>query len=258
MDKVIKHNADTIKYKTPKQYGDFREIEHVHLTTNDVYSIDSVINLFKDIIPTVIREEYDEDDSRGFYFKKISIIYSKYGLDLSENIHTFMRNSSTLVINSDWESQFNEWVNSHMDDLRGFLPTDSNVIQSHNKLKNYIRIVDQQFPPIPMYDRTMESKLQVDHPAQGSDGQLSSLRPPKVVYDITYVSTSEIRGMVLDTDKILQYCFKDAPFTPKEASSRLKFFYTNLDVTVYIFFEISGRTFSLTTNGKLIDNGQTV
>ena len=64
--------------------------------------------------------------------------------------------------------------------------------------------------------------------------------------------------MVLDTDKILQYCFKDAPFTPKEASSRLKFFYTNLDVTVYIFFEISGRTFSLTTNGKLIDNGQTV
>lgn len=256
MDKIIKHNADTIKYSSPKQYGDFREIEHVHLTTNDVYSIDGIIKLFKDIIPTVIREEYDEDDSRHFYIKTVGIEYTKYGLDLSENINTFMRNSSTLVINSD--SQFNEWVNDHLGDLKSYLPSDSSVIQSFNKLENYNRIVDQQFPPIPMYDRKIESKLEPNAPSQDMNGQLVSLKPPKVVYDITYVCNQEPEKLTLDPLRVLQLIFKDAPFTPKEMSSRMKFFFSNFDIEIHTFFEIGGRSFSLTTSGSIIDNGQIV
>ncbi len=258
MDKIIKHNADTIKYLSPKQYGDFKTIEHAHLTTNDVYSVDGVIKLFKDIISTVLREEYDEDDSRHFYIKRVGIEYTKYGLDLSENIGIFMSNSSTLVVHSDKESseeQVNEWVDSHLKSLKAYLPSDSNVIQSFNKLDNYLRIVDEQFPPIPNFEKKIEPKLEPTEPAQGVDWEVYSVHPPKVVYDITYVCTGVECPSSDLKDHLLNFIFGDVPFNHKQLGNRMKFFYSNFEVQARVFFEVGGQSITLSTSGRLIRNG---
>ena len=254
MEKVIKNNGEIISYTSTSVGSDEVVRLTISITTDNDYSVDGVSNLIKTSIPQMINDTAGEN-IRLYHIKDINIIFSKYNnLNLNDPLNEFLKSTSTIVLlKNEWEEQWDSWCTDFLERIPTLVPKENNVIQSSNKLTNYLRVVESKFPPIPMYDRTIKSKLELDIEEVGTTTDL-----PKVVYDITYVSTSEEKTMTLDTDEILQYVFKDAPFTPKEMSNRLKFFYTNLDITVHVFFEINGRSFSFTLSGNLIDNGQTV
>lgn len=227
MEKIIKHNGNTYKYDRPKQYGDFIEIKMITVTTDIDYSVENVFSIIKETVPTVIGDL--AEDTRSYYIKGMNILFTKYyNLNLTEPLGQFFTHTSTVVLdNEDWKPQWEEWYDRYVFGLTLVIPNKDHVIQSSNKLENYLRIVNTQFPPIDDYSQTVTPTLNTEL----NGGSFS----PILMYDISYVTQSP-----KDVDTVQDLWNDSFPFTYDQCLNRIKFFKSNFDINVTVSFVVGG------------------
>ena len=227
MEKIIKHNGNTYKYDRPKQYGDFIEIKMITVTTDIDYSVENVFSIIKETVPTVIGDL--AGDTRSYYIKGMNILFTKYyNLNLTEPLEQFFIHTSTVVLdNEDWKPQWEEWCDRYINQLTNVIPNKDHVIQSSNKLENYIRIVNTQFPPIDDYSQTVTPTLNTEL----NGGSFT----PILMYDISYVTQSP-----KDVDTVQDLWNDSFPLTYDQCLNRIKFFKSNFDINVTVSFVVGG------------------
>ena len=160
MNREIKNNGEIISY-TSNLVDEILRLT-ISITTDNEYRVDEVSNLIKTSIPQMINDTAGEN-IRLYHIKDINIIFSKYNnLNLNEPLNKFLKSTSTIVLlKNEWEEQWDSWCTDFLVRIPTLVPKEDNVIQSSNKLTNYLRIVETQFPPIEMYDNTITPSLSV-------------------------------------------------------------------------------------------------
>lgn len=228
MNREIKNNGEIIRHTSFLTMEDTVNIS-VSITSDNDYSLEGVSNLIKNSIPQVITDTAGEN-IRLYHIKDINIIFSKYNLNLNEPLNNFFKLASTIVLlKNDWEEQWNDWCRDFLSRIPTLLPKEDNVIQSHNKLTNYLRIVNTQFPPIDMYDITITPTLKVEL----FEGSFR----PILMYDILYVTQSP-KDNVNTVKDLIDDSF---PFTYDQLVNRVLFFHTNYDIKINVKFKVYGR-----------------
>jgi len=227
----IKNNGDTIKYESIKRLMiDKQALEiNVDIVTDNDYSVETVLNLVSTSIPLVITDIAGEDIL--YHIKNINMTFTKYNnLNLRNPLHKFMINSSTMVIHSsDWKVQWNDWCSDFLYRLKKSIPQEDVVIQSSNKINNYLRIVATQFPPIEMYDITITPRLLVH--------LVGESYLPILMYDILYVTQSP-----KDNVNTVKDLWNDSfPMTYDQLENRILFFSTNYDIKINLKFKVGGK-----------------
>jgi len=227
MNREIKNNGETISY-TSNLVDEILSLT-ISITTDNDYSVDEVSNLIKTSIPQMINDTAGEN-IRLYHIKDINIIFSKYNnLNLNEPLNKYLKSTSTIVLlKNEWEDQWVSWCTDFLERIPTLVPKEDNVIQSSNKLTNYLRIVETQFPPIEMYDNTITPSLSVKE----IDGSFR----PILMYDILYVTQSPKENVTTVED-----LFDDSfPLTYDQLKNRIIFFYTNYDIRVNVNFNVNG------------------
>ena len=227
MNREIKNNGETISY-TSNLVDEILRLT-ISITTDNEYSVDEVSNLIKTSIPQMISDTAGEN-IRLYHIKDINIIFSKYNnLNLNDPLNEFLKSTSTIVLlKNEWEEQWDSWCTDFLERIPTLVPKEDNVIQSSNKLTNYLRIVETQFPPIEMYDIIITPTLKVES-FEGS-------YRPILTYDILYVTQSP-----KDNVTTVEDLFDDSfPLTYDQLKNRIIFFYTNYDITIDVKFNVNG------------------
>ena len=228
MNREIKNNGETISY-TSNLVDEILRLT-ISITTDNEYSVDEVSNLIKTSIPQTINETAGEN-IRLYHIKDINIIFSKYNnLNLNDPLNEFLKSTSTIVLlKNEWEEQWDSWCTDFLVRIPTLVPKEDNVIQSSNKLTNYLRIVETQFPPIEMYDIIITPTLKVEL-FEGS-------YRPILTYDILYVTQSP-KDNVNTVKDLIDDSF---PFTYDQLVNRVLFFHTNYDIKINVKFKVYGR-----------------
>ena len=228
--KEIKNNGEIISYTTSFLTMEDTVNISVSITSDNDYSFEGVSNLIKNSIPQVITDTAGEN-IRMYHIKDVNIIFSEYGnLNLKKPLNDFFSSASTIVLlKNEWEEQWNDWCTEFLPTWMYILPKEDNVIQSHNKLTSYLRILNTQFPPIDMYDITITPTLNVEY-VEGSFR-------PILMYDILYVTQSP-KDNVNTVEDLIDDSF---PFTYDQLVNRVNFFHTNYDIKINVKFKVYGR-----------------
>ena len=231
----IRHNGDIITYtEETRSLGNglgFVELK-ITISTEKEYSESTVKDLFKSYIPVVVDHSAGDDDMK-YLINDVNVIFTKQSnLNLNELINTFISYQPTILLKkSNFTSEWDTWCNENLNNIDSVLPPKDNVLQSSNRIDNYLRIVKTQFPPIDGYDNVIHHELKVDF----ESGKIIPL------YDITYVTKSP-KGNVETIEDLWDDSF---PITYKQLVNRIIFFYNNYDLTVDVKFIMNGETVNM-------------